>query len=146
MLSEDVIRRLARLVKLAPYLPVEMQQELHRIIRDLQAAESREGTMPNSAISDLVEAVPDRLCAEIVRDLKDAGRTEPGGFLSPTPKPLDECLRPDPPKDDRPSYMKPEKGWVKPMPDERSEAQTEIFDEIVAALAGGPNDTSKLAR
>ena len=35
-------------------------------------------------------------------------------------------------------------GWQKPREWEPSKAQTEIFDNMVSALAGGPNDTSKL--
>jgi hypothetical protein len=142
MLTENQVERLARLVRLAEYMTPELREGLAKLIRDLRTAE---GVMPNSAIDDLARAVPDKLCQEIVQDLR-SGVGEPGGFLSPKPKPLDQALRPDPPKDERPSYMRPEKlrGWVKPMSDDRSKAQTEIFDEIVGALAGGPNDTSKL--
>jgi hypothetical protein len=118
MLTQNQIERLGRLVKLAPYFNQEQREGLLKLIRDLKAAEGAEGTMPNSAIADLVRAVPDKLCAEIVRDLKGAGNTVPGGFLSPQAKPLDEALRPDPPKDERPSYMRPEKprGWQNPIP------------------------------
>jgi hypothetical protein len=144
MLTNDVLRRIERLVKLAPYLPLEMQQELHGIIRELQAAESREGTMPNSAIADLVEAVPDKLVREVVNDLRTFGRAQPGGFLSPEKKVPDEALRPDPPKEE-PSYLRKEPGWQNPTPlGTGSVAQTAIFDEMVSALVGSQNDTSKL--
>jgi hypothetical protein len=144
MLTNDVIERLARLVRLAPHLPKEMQEELHEIIKEMMVAERTEGTMPNSAIADLAEAVPDKLMAQIAWEDRSAGKTVPGGFLPPRKVPLDEALKPYEPKSAEPSYMKPDRGWTKPMSGERSAAQTEIFDQMVNALAGGPNDTSKL--
>jgi hypothetical protein len=52
------------------------------LIRELKAAESTEGVMPNSAIADLVSAVGDQQVRDIVNDLK-GGRSEPG-WLPPT--------------------------------------------------------------
>jgi hypothetical protein len=53
MITENILQRIGRLVKLAPWLPKEKQEELHEIIKELMVAESKEGVMPNSAISDL---------------------------------------------------------------------------------------------
>jgi hypothetical protein len=89
MLSENIIQRLGRLVKLAPWLPKEKQEELHEIIKEMMVAERTEGTMPNSAIADLAEAVPDKLIREIVRDLKGAGNTQPGWLPPSKPKPVE---------------------------------------------------------
>jgi hypothetical protein len=126
-------------------MPREQLVKLLSMIREAKALFTVQGCVPQSAMDDLVRNVGDQQVRDIVRDLR-SGPGEPGGFLSPKEKPLDQALRPEPPKDERPSYMKDERvrGWVKPMSDERSAAQTEIFDEIVGALAGGPNDTSKL--
>jgi hypothetical protein len=142
MLTENMIEQLARLTRLAPYMDKEWQGKLLDLIRDLKAAEA-EGTFPASAIGDLVKAVGDQQVRDIVNDLRSAGRTVPG-FLPQLQKSLEEVNKPDPPKDDTPSYLKPDKGWVKEQSVERSMAQTEIFDEMVSALVGGSNDTSKL--
>jgi hypothetical protein len=86
MITENILQRIGRLVKLAPWLPKEKQEELHEIIKELMVAESKEGVMPNSAISDLAEAVPTEQVRAIVNDLKGFGQAEPGGFLGPTTK------------------------------------------------------------
>ena|SRR6266480_1832937 len=138
MLSENELQRLARLVRLAEYMSQEQREGLFKLIHDLRAAEGA-GWMPQSAIQPMVDAVGDQQVRDIVNDLR-GGRAEPG-WIRPPAKRLEEMNKPDAPKDDTPSYLKPDKGWVK---ERGSMAQTEIFDEMVSALAGGPNDTSKL--
>ena len=53
-----------------------------------QVKAERLGCMPPSAVQDLVKAVPDKLCQEIVRDLR-GGRAEPG-WLPPAGSPAKE--------------------------------------------------------
>jgi hypothetical protein len=111
MLTENQIQRAARLVRIAPYLPQEMQAELAELIRDLQASEGA-SIIPQSAIEDAVKAVPN--AQEIVRDLRSIG--EPG-WMTPPPGPSKEQLnKSDPAIDNTPDYLKKKKprGWRKP--------------------------------
>jgi hypothetical protein len=57
-------------------------------IREAKAMFSVKGCMPQSAMDDLMKAVPDKLCQEIVQDLR-SGRSEPG-WLKPTGAPPPE--------------------------------------------------------
>jgi hypothetical protein len=82
MLTNSQVERLGRLVRLMPYMDQAMQAKLLELVRDLKAAEGA-GAMPTSVTADLAQAVPDKLCAEIVNDLRSAGRTEPGGWIDP---------------------------------------------------------------
>jgi hypothetical protein len=81
MLSENEIERVARLVRLAPYMDQEMRGKLLDLVRDLKAADAA-AIMPQSAIEEMAKAVPDKLVREIVDDHRH-GRAEPG-FLKPS--------------------------------------------------------------
>jgi hypothetical protein len=75
--------------------------------------------MPASAVKPMVD---------VVRDPEDQKYNpqawaqtkvgEPGGFLGPEKKPLEEALTPDKPKSEGPEYLKPERprGWRNPTP------------------------------
>jgi hypothetical protein len=83
MLTENQIQRIARLVRLAEYMTPELREGLAKLIRDLKVAEG-EGVMPQSAIQPMVDAVGDQQMADIVADLRSAGRTEPR-WMAPSP-------------------------------------------------------------
>jgi hypothetical protein len=90
MLTDNQIQRLARLVRLAPHMDREQLEGLSGLVRDLKAADGA-AIMPQSAIEDLVKAVPDKLVREIVNDLK-GGRSDPG-FLPAQPALSPEARR-----------------------------------------------------
>lgn len=60
--------------------------KLFRLIQEAKAMFSVKGCVPQSAMDDLIKAVPDKVCHEIVQDLRTAGRSEPG-FLPPSKGP-----------------------------------------------------------
>jgi hypothetical protein len=88
MLTDNQVQRLARLTSLAPYMNKEQLEGLLKLVRDLKAADAA-AIMPQSAIEDMAEAVPDKLICEVVNDLR-GGRAEPGwlkpGKAAPIPK------------------------------------------------------------
>jgi hypothetical protein len=65
-------------------MPRDQLVKLLEMIREARALFSVQGCMPQSAMDDLARAVPDKLCQEIVADLRGFGRAQPGGFLGPT--------------------------------------------------------------
>jgi hypothetical protein len=81
MLSDE---EKAGLERLSPEDLVRLQA----LIREALTLYGTKGCMPQSAIDNLVKAVPDKLCQEIVRDLR-SGRAEPG-FLPPDSSPPKE--------------------------------------------------------
>jgi hypothetical protein len=118
-----------KMLRLIPYLDPKTQQELLALVREyrhkLAAAEG--GLMPESAVQSMVNAVPDKLMAEIVQDLR-SGPPAPGSMVPET-------------RGREP--VKRGSGWIEPKNEDRTR-QFQVLDEIVGALAGGPNDTSKL--
>src|ERR1700746_2330844 len=84
MLSNDEAQRLARLVRLAPYMDQEQREALLKMIRELNAADSIGGPMPQSAVDDLARAVPDQLVRDIVNDFRH-GPGVPGWLPPSTP-------------------------------------------------------------
>lgn len=64
-------------------MPREELEKLLALIREALTLYRAKGCMPQSAMDDLVKAVPDKLVREIVEDLK-GGRAEPG-WLPPAP-------------------------------------------------------------
>jgi hypothetical protein len=125
MLTENELQRIGRLVRLAPYMDQEMRAKFLKLIRDLKVAEGQ-GIMPESAISDMAKAVPDQLVREIVADLR-SGPAVPGSIV-PTPRESEPVKRGS--------------GWIEPKNEDRTR-QFAVLDEIVAALAGGPNSPVK---
>lgn len=96
MLTNDEIERVARLVRLAPYMDQEMRGKLLELIHDLKAADSA-GIMPQSAIQQMVDVIDDKTLRVIVEEQKH-GRSEPG-FMKASPARKPEEKRSGPPKE-----------------------------------------------
>jgi hypothetical protein len=78
MLSEEEKAGLERLSS-------EDLVKLQALIREALALYGTKGCMPQSAIDDLVKAVPTKLVREVVNDLR-SGRSEPGWLPASPPK------------------------------------------------------------
>jgi hypothetical protein len=100
MLSENIIQRLGRLVKLAPWLPPEKQEELHEIIKEMMAAERTEGVMPNSAIQPMLDVIDDKTLRAIVEEQRH--RPEPGWLPPSPPRPVEHRSGSVEPKEEPP--------------------------------------------
>jgi len=121
MLSNDELSRVTRLVNLVRYLDKETQEKCLELVRKLKEAEGQEMGLPRSAVDEMTKAVPNELVRDIVNDLK-AGPGQPGWIKPSTGGAVVRGT-----------------GWSKPLNQTRSKAQDEMFDAMVAALAGGPN-------
>src|SRR5215813_2625409 len=126
MLTNDELQRLKRYVDLVPYLDREWQEKLFKLIRDLKAAEGQE-VMPQSAVQAMVDAVPDKLMADIVSDFRH-GVPAPSGLLKSEPT----------------APVVRGSGWAEPPRAKDRTNEFRIFDRMVERMAGGPNGTSKL--
>src|SRR5262245_49822191 len=124
MVTNSDLERLARLVRLAEFMSKEQLEKLLEIIRAMKAQDAA-SALPKSAVKAMTDVVDDKLMRDIVQDL----RSGPGA----------------------PGWIKPSQGqapvrgtgWAKPTNVERSKAQDEMFDAMVAALAGGPNSVRR---
>ena len=125
MLSNDDMQRLKRLVNLAPLMTQEMRQGLLDLIRKLKAAEGQACGLPASAIADMEKAVPTDLVQAIVQDNRRSSL--PGWLPPPKTAPVERGS-----------------GWQSPPEPEDRSRQFAMFDQMVDAMVGGPNDTSKL--
>jgi len=125
MLSDSDVKRLQRLVNLAPLMDREQLEQLLELIRKLKAAEAA-SIMPESAIDEMRKAVDDKLMSEIVRDLRK-GPAQPSSIAPARPS----------------APVVRGTGWQEPKNEDRSR-QFQLVDDIVNYWAGGPNDTSKL--
>src|SRR5262245_38964244 len=110
MLSNDELERLRRWANIVPYLDREIQEKFLEMLRTLKAAEDRECGLPASAVEKMVEAVPDKLMADIVNDNRN-GISKPGWIKPSQGQPVVRGT-----------------GWAKPANVERSKAQDEMFD------------------
>jgi len=126
MLTDNDLKRLKRLVDLAPYLDKELQEKLQKLIADLKVAEAKGSILPQSVVAEMTAAVPDKLMAEIVQDFRH-GVASPSGLLKSESRPVQRGT-----------------GWVEPPRTRDRTTEFKIFDQMVAAMAGGPNDCSKL--
>jgi hypothetical protein len=124
MLSNNDMRRLQRLVNLAPLMTIEQRQALLELVRKLKAAEGSGSWLPQSAIQKMTDAVPDELMRDIVEDRK-RGMT-PGWLPQLKSEPVHRGS-----------------GWQSPpKPEDRSRHFAQ-FDAMVAAMVGGPNEPVK---
>jgi hypothetical protein len=138
MLTENQIQRVARLVRLAPYMTVEQREGLLKLVRELQAADAA-GVMPQSAIQDLVNAVGDAQVRDIVNDLK-GGRAQPG-WLPPSPARPEE--RRGPPKE-VPLEGRRDIRWIDQMCDVQDRIdKAERIKGFGSAGLGGPKVLTK---
>ena len=124
MLTDSDLKRLKRLVNLAPYLDKELQEKLLKLIGDLKVVEAQGSILPQSVVAEMVTAVPDKLMAEIVGDFRN-GVAQPSSLSKSESRPVGT-------------------GWAEPPKARDRTNETRIFDQMVAAMVGGPNDTSKL--
>ena len=126
MLTNSDLQKLKRYVDLAPYMTAEQQQLLLECIRKLKAIEAQGSSwLPQSAVSDLVQAVPDTLMRDIVNDNR-SGPSVPGWLPPPKSGPVDRGT-----------------GWQDPPKPEDRSRQFEVFDRMVAHMVGGPNEPVK---
>jgi hypothetical protein len=86
MLTDDQVQRVARLVRLAPYMDQEMREKLLMLVRDLKAGDAA-GIMPSSAIQQMTDCIDDKTMRVIVEEQRH--RPEPG-FLPPDSSPPKE--------------------------------------------------------
>ena len=125
MLTNDELQRLKRYVDLATYMDEELRDKLLETIRKLKVAEAQGSIVPQSAIQAMIDCVPDKLMADIVNDFRN-GASSPSGLLKAGAAPVRGT------------------GWQSPPRERDRTNEFRMFDEMVAALAGGPNDTSRL--
>jgi len=126
MLTNSDLQKLKRYVDLAPYMTAEQQQLLLECIRKLKAAEAQGSSwLPQSAVSDLVQAVPDTLMRDIVNDNR-GGPSVPGWLPPPKSGPVGRGT-----------------GWQDPPKAEDRSRQFAVFDAMVAHMVGGPNEPVK---
>lgn len=130
MLTNDEVQRVARLVRLAPYMDQEQREGLLDLIRKLKAADAA-GAMPTSAVQSMVDAIDDKTMRAIVEEQRH--RPEPGWIKKPGPGPGEFGAK------EKPEPSEP----VKRKPEDRTR-QFAMFDAIVEHLVGGSNDCSKL--
>ena len=125
MIDREFLQRVMRLV---PYMDTETQMKLLALVREtrVKLAAVEGGGLPASAVSAMVEAVPDKLMADIVKDLRK-GPGEPGWI-----------------KPERSEHVVRGTGWQSPAKPEDRSRQFAMFDQMVEAMVGGPNDTRKL--
>src|SRR5262245_41585012 len=123
MLTNADLLRLKRWVDLYPQLPPEFQDKLRKLIADLKVVEAKGSIVPESAVAEMVKAVPDKLMAEIVKDFR-SGVAQPSSLSKSETRPVGT-------------------GWAEPPKARDRTNEFKIFDQMVTALAGGPNDTSK---
>jgi hypothetical protein len=116
---------LSRLRVALPFMDRETLEKLLALVREYKA-KLQEGGLPASTVEEMTKAVDDRLMADIVRDQR-RGVSPPGWFPPETSAPVGRGT-----------------GWASPPKTEDRSMQTKLFDQMVEALAGGPNDTSKL--
>jgi hypothetical protein len=126
MSEQRLVEYLKRLTPLLGYLPKETLGEMLALVREARRKLEGVGGMPASATEEMVKAVPDELVRAIVSDLRK-GPGEPGWMKPREPVPVAE----------RGS------GWAGPKPEDPTRRYA-MFDQMVAGLVGGPNDTSKL--
>ena len=129
-MSDELVRVIQALTPRLPSMTLEQLRNLHALVRaalQTYAKLQGQGLMPASAIAEMAKAVPDELMRDIVKDLKH-GPGEPG-WLPPS-KPAEPVQRGG--------------GWQSPPKPEDRSRQFAIFDQMVDAMVGGPNDTSKL--
>ena len=125
MLTADDLQRLKRLVDLAPHLDREWQEKLQKLIADLKVTEAKGSILPQSVVTDMVTAVPDKLMADIVKDFRN-GVAQPCGLVKSEPPVVRGS------------------GWAEPPRERDRTNEFRIFDSMVEAQVGGANDTSKL--
>lgn len=78
MLTNDQLQRVARLVRLAPYMTQEQLKDFLKLVSDLKAADAA-AIMPQSAVQSMVDVVDDKQMQQIVQEHRH-GRSEPGGL------------------------------------------------------------------
>jgi len=118
---------LGTVARVLPYLDRETQERVLAVIREFKPkfAAIEAGGMPASAVDAMAQAVPDKLMAEIVHDLRK-GPGEPG-WIKREPQ----------------GEVKRGSGWQSPpKPEDRSQ-QFAVFDAMVAHMVGGPNEPVK---
>jgi len=124
-LTDNDLKRLKRLVDLAPYLDKELQGKLLKLIGDLKVAEAQGSILPQSVVTEMVTAVPDKLMAEIVGDFRNGVAQLSSLSKSEPTRPVGS-------------------GWAEPPKARDRTNELRMFDQMVDAMVGGPNDTSKL--
>jgi|SRR5262249_30316430 len=124
MLSNDDMQRLQRLVRLAPYMTLEQRQGLLDLIRKLKAAEGT-SWMPASAVQAMADVIDDKTLAAIVQEQQHVSVP---GWLPPS-TPSEPVVRGS--------------GWQSPPKPEDRSRQFQIFDAMVNAMVGGPNEPVK---
>jgi hypothetical protein len=128
-MSDELVRVIQALTPQLPSMTLEQLRNLHAVVRaalQTYAKVQGQNPMPTSAIADLAKAVPDDLVRDIVKDLR-AGPGVPGWLPPSRAEPVVRGT-----------------GWQsQPKPEDRSR-QFAMFDQMVDAMVGGPNDTSKL--
>jgi hypothetical protein len=129
-MGDELVRVIQALTPQLPSMSVEQLRNLHDVVRaalQTYAKVQGQNPMPNSAVAEMAKAVPDDLMRDIVNDLKH-GPGVPG--LLPPSKPGEPVQRGS--------------GWRSPPKPEDRSRQFAMFDQMVDAMVGGPNDTSKL--
>jgi hypothetical protein len=122
----DLVQTIQRLEAQLPSMSREQLTYLLMVVRAALAAmaKTQGAGLPHSAVADLEKAVPTALVQAIVQDNR---RTSLPGWLPPSK-----------------SGVERGSGWAAtPKPEDRSR-QFAMFDQMVDAMVGGPNDTSKL--
>ena len=125
MLTDDDLKRLKRWVDLYPHLPQDCQEKLRKLIADLKVAEAQRSILPQSVVTEMVTAVPDKLMAEIVGDFRNGVAQLSSLSKSEPTRPVGS-------------------GWAEPPKARDRTNELRMFDQMVDAMVGGPNDTSKL--
>lgn len=120
---KDVLGTVARVF---PYLDQETQQRVLALVREYQPKFAAiEAGIPASAVQAMADAVPDKLMAEIVHDLRK-GPGEPGWIKR---EPQGGVVRGS--------------GWQSLPEHEDRSRQFAQFDAMVAHMVGGPNEPVK---
>ena len=129
-MSVELMRTIRQLEAQLPTMSREQLAKLLAVVRAaLQTYAKMQGQnlLPASAVKAMTDAVPDQLMADIVNDLRK-GPGEPG-WLPPSKSG---------------GAMVRGSGWQSPPKYENRSRQFAMFDQMVDAMVGGPNDTSKL--
>jgi len=128
-MSDELVRVIQALTPQLPSITLEQLRNLHAVVRAALQTYARlqgQGLMPPSAVAEMAKAVPDDLMRDIVKDLR-SGPGVPGWLPPPKSEPVVRGT-----------------GWQSLAKPEDRSRQFAMFDQMVDAMVGGPNDTSKL--
>ena len=131
-MTPELEQALRTVVARAPEMTQEQREGWLKVIRMLKEMyrkhEAQSGWMPQSAVDAMRAAVPDQLMADVVREQRH-GPGQPGSWAKEPDAPKQPVVRGS--------------GWSKPLSESTNPRQTEMFDNLVAHMVGGPNSPVK---